>query len=129
MQLKVEHLRVLRCDVYSHIPKDERSKFDSKAKKYILLGYESQTKGYRLFDQSKRKVFHSRDVTFNDNKKENEVVSNNEPGHHLVVEFSSDLDSESHTPVESVPQQVLRRSTRERQEPKYFRREQTHFTE
>ena len=76
---KVEHLRVYGCDAYSHIPKDERSKFDSKAKKCNLLGYGSLTKGYRLFDQSKRNVFHSRDITFNENKKESEVVSNNEP--------------------------------------------------
>ncbi len=29
---KVDHLRVFGCDAYSHIPKDERSKFDSKTR-------------------------------------------------------------------------------------------------
>ena len=47
---KVEHLRVFGCAVYAHIPKDERGKFDSKARKCILLGYGQKTKGYRLFD-------------------------------------------------------------------------------
>jgi hypothetical protein len=36
--------------VYAHIPKDERKKLDSKAKKYVLLGYGTETKGYRLYD-------------------------------------------------------------------------------
>ena len=47
-------------------------------------------------------------------KKENEIVSNEDSGHHLVIDFSSDLDSESpsenQVPVESVPQQVLKMS-------------------
>ena len=29
----VNHLRVFGCDAYTHIPKDERSKLDSKARK------------------------------------------------------------------------------------------------
>ena len=34
---KVEHLRVFGCAAYAHIPKDERGKFDSKARKCILM--------------------------------------------------------------------------------------------
>ena len=30
------------CDAYVHIPKDERGKFDSKARKCILVGYSSE---------------------------------------------------------------------------------------
>ena len=45
---KVKHLRVFGCDAYAHIPKDERGKFDSKARKCILLGYGTGTKAYRL---------------------------------------------------------------------------------
>ena len=33
------HLRVFGCYAYSHVTKDEQSKFDSKVKKCILLGY------------------------------------------------------------------------------------------
>ena len=50
-----------------HIPKDERKKLDSKSRKCILLGYGTTTKGYRLYDPLK-KVFHSRDVIFNERK-------------------------------------------------------------
>ena len=38
------------CLVYAHIEKNERSKLDSKARKCILLGYGTETKGYRLYD-------------------------------------------------------------------------------
>ncbi len=54
---KVELLRVFGCDVFAHIPKDERSK--SKARKCILLGYGQETKGYRLFDTTQGKVIQS----------------------------------------------------------------------
>lgn len=47
---KVKHLRVFGCDAYAHIPKNEQGKFDSKARKCILLGYGQVTKGYRLYD-------------------------------------------------------------------------------
>ena len=64
----VKHLRVFGCMAYSHIPKDERSKLDSKAKQCILLGYSSTTKGYRLYDIKREQVFHSRDVVFDEMK-------------------------------------------------------------
>ena len=59
---RVEHLRVFGCDAYAHIPKDERGKFDAKARKCILVGYGRETKGYRLYDPVKQKILHSRDV-------------------------------------------------------------------
>ncbi len=62
---KVDYLRVFGCIAYAHIPKDERKKLDSKAKKCIFLGYGTETKGYRLHDLKKAKVFYSRDVIFN----------------------------------------------------------------
>ena len=63
---KVEHLRVFGCTAYSHIPKDGRQKLDAKARKCIFLGYPCHRKGYRLYDQSIRRVIHSRDVRFNE---------------------------------------------------------------
>ena len=63
---KVENLRVFGCTAYSLIPKDERHKLDFKARKCIFLGYPCNRKGYRLYDQSIRRVIHSRDVRFNE---------------------------------------------------------------
>ena len=44
----VSHFRVFGCEAYAHIPKDERHKLDSKAKKCIFLGYGEDVKRYRL---------------------------------------------------------------------------------
>ena len=46
----VEHLRVFGCTVFAHIPKDEQKKLDMKAKRCVLLGYGTETKGYRLYN-------------------------------------------------------------------------------
>ncbi len=62
-------LRVFGCDSYTHIPKDECGKLDTKARKCILLGYGKETKGYRLYDVMTRKRIHSRDVRFNERAK------------------------------------------------------------
>jgi len=48
---QAKHLRVFGCDAYSHVPKDERQKLDSKARKCIFLGYGKKTKGYRLCEK------------------------------------------------------------------------------
>ena len=62
----VQHLKVFGCDAYAHVPKDERRKLDAKAQRCVLLGYGTETKGYRLFNIENDKVFFSRDVKFNE---------------------------------------------------------------
>ena len=63
---EVGHLRVFGCVAYAHIPKDERAKFSSKARKCVFLGYGGSVKAYRLYDMDRGKVIHSRDVIFNE---------------------------------------------------------------
>ena len=119
---KVEQLRVFGCDVFAHVPKDERSKLDSKARKCILLGYGQETKGYRLFDTTRGKVIYSRDVKFNESPKEsNDDTTNDDGDHHLIVDFSIDCETETENVQENVLEPpVLRRSTRERHSPNYY---------
>ena len=62
----VNNLKVFGCAAYSHIPKDERGKLSSKARKCIFLGYGDVTKGYRLYDPIKARIIHSRDVVFDE---------------------------------------------------------------
>ena len=72
---KVCHLRVSGCDEYSHISKDERHKLDSKARKCILMGYREATKGYRLYDPKRRNIIYSRDVQFNERRKDETLLN------------------------------------------------------
>ena len=54
------------CRAYVHIPKDDRSKLDDKAKECIFLGYGHEKFGYRLCDPVSRKLIRSRDVFLED---------------------------------------------------------------
>ena len=58
---RVDTLRVFGCSAYAHIPKDERQKFDSKARRCIFLRYGTVTKGYRLYNMNCSKVLYSRE--------------------------------------------------------------------
>lgn len=61
----VQHMRIFGCRVYYHIPKELRTKLDSKAMKGILVGYSPN--GYRVYDPEKQKVRMCRDVKFDEN--------------------------------------------------------------
>ena len=110
---KVEHLGFFGCDAYAHIPKDERGKLDSKARKCILLGYGRDRKEYRLYDPVQQKILHRRDVRFNEAEKTEAVTGDSagvEADRHLVVDFS---DPDVGTPNSTV-EPILRRSEKKR---------------
>eukprot|EP00253_Pinus_taeda_P031665 PITA_31665 len=60
----LSHLRVFRCDAYVHVPKERRTKLDSKSKKCIFIGYKDGLKGYKLWKPVIRKVVYNQDVVF-----------------------------------------------------------------
>lgn len=60
----VSHLRVFGSTAFVHIDKQFRKKFDSKAKKMILVGYQGDSTNYRLYNPNTKKVTVSRDVVF-----------------------------------------------------------------
>jgi hypothetical protein len=43
-------MRIFGCPAYVHISGEDRSKLDSKLKKYIFLGFKKGVKGYKLWD-------------------------------------------------------------------------------
>ena len=132
---RVDQLRVFGCDAYAHIPKDERRKFDTKARKCVLFGYGEETKGYRLYDVTEKKIIHSRDVQFNEKPKNSgQGLSDvQREDYKLVVDMSSDLEIENEPedeqPDNETQEEQPRRSTRERRQPDYYGREQSHLTE
>ena len=127
----VSHLRVFGCTVYTHIEKDERSKFDSKAKRCFLLGYGTETKGYRLYDVEKKRVIHSRNVVFKESEDRVTEIEQKEPEKRRLelenIEGNDDktedeLDSEKDNAIEeeAIEEPVVRRSQREKQKPDYY---------
>lgn len=59
-------LRVLGCQALVHIHKARRRKLDACAEELILVGYETGSKAYRLWNPNTRRIVISRDVTFNE---------------------------------------------------------------
>ena len=119
----VAHLRQFGSTCYAHVPKDERRKLDSKARKCILLGYGDAMKGYRLYDESRLKVIHSRDVRFDEADGTDVII---EPVRESTEELSDDEDSATseedseneHVADDHVPDEpMLRQSQRQRREP------------
>lgn len=62
------HLRVFGCKAFMHIPKEQRSKLDSKATPVIFVGYGDEEFGYRFYDPEKKKIVRSRDVIFHEHE-------------------------------------------------------------
>ena len=47
-----------------HVPADKHQKLNAKALPVVLVGYEPNSKGYRLWDKNTHSIHLSRDVTF-----------------------------------------------------------------
>ena len=64
----VGHLKAFSFLCYAHFIKDERQKFDAKARKCIMLAYGTKTKAYRLYDIEQERVIFNHDVVFNETR-------------------------------------------------------------
>ena len=62
----LEHVRVFGSDTFEHTPKQFTKKFDPCSKKKILVGYQSNSPNYRLYNPVTKQVSVSRDVLFNE---------------------------------------------------------------
>ena len=134
----VEHLKVFGCMAYAHIPKDECGKFDSKACKCVLLGYDEFTKGYRLYDPQSKKIIYSRDVRFDEQPEDTVIDCKPEQNTDRLISVdcddaeNDDTDDHEHSDYEQPPQlqeslPQLRGSNRTRRSPIYYG-QQIHLT-
>lgn len=56
----ISHIRVFGSKAYSLVPKQKRKKWDDKAEEGVLVGYDGNTKGYRILDPNTNRVWISR---------------------------------------------------------------------
>lgn len=72
-KIDVQHLRLFGCTAYDLVEKHDRTKLDSKARKFVFVGYCEESKGYRLIDlDNPKKVHIARNVVFlEDSQKSN----------------------------------------------------------
>ncbi|KAF7132073.1 hypothetical protein RHSIM_Rhsim09G0034600 [Rhododendron simsii] len=60
----VSHLRIFGSIAYAHVPDEKRTKLDEKSEKFVFIGYDSRSKGYKLYNPSNGKIVISRDMEF-----------------------------------------------------------------
>ncbi|GAU49327.1 hypothetical protein TSUD_136420 [Trifolium subterraneum] len=60
----ISHLRVFGSIAHAHVPDEKRSKLDHKSEKYIFIGYDGNSKGYKLYNPDTGKTIISRNVVF-----------------------------------------------------------------
>lgn len=56
--------KVFGCKAMAHVNDTKRRKLDAKSVECVFLGYEADTKAYRLYNPSTKKIIISRDVIF-----------------------------------------------------------------
>ena len=60
----LKHLRIFGSEAFVNVPKQQTTKFDARARRMILVGYENNSSNYRVYDPQSKKVSVSRDVVF-----------------------------------------------------------------
>lgn len=47
---------------YTHVPDERRTKLDDNIEKYVFVGYDLSSKGYKIYNPNSRKIVISHDV-------------------------------------------------------------------
>ena len=96
----ISHLKTFGCKCYAHIPKQNRTKLEPKAKECIFVGYPSESKAYRVYDPVDKRLFVSRDVSFLENQTNHSSANYNDAAE-IIVDVGGKDDSPSVIQVSS----------------------------
>ncbi|KAE8667942.1 hypothetical protein F3Y22_tig00112352pilonHSYRG00005 [Hibiscus syriacus] len=58
----ISHLRTFGSIAHVHVPDERRTKLDDKSESFIFIGYDANSKGYKLYNPDNKKFVISRDV-------------------------------------------------------------------
>jgi hypothetical protein len=64
----LQHLKIFGCLCFTYMPHVKREKLDKKAEPGVLIGYNSPSKAYGIFQPQNGKILVSRDVNFMEDK-------------------------------------------------------------
>jgi hypothetical protein len=64
----ISHLRVFGSIAHVHVPDERRTKLDDKSESFIFIGYDTYSKGYKLYNPKNGKHVISRDVIFDEKR-------------------------------------------------------------
>lgn len=93
----IEELKVFGSEVYCHIPKQKRRKWDEKSKKGIFVGYDENVKGYRIYFRNTNKTELHRDVIFREENQESKIQ----------VPIEKDTESEKEKEIEETEKEII----------------------
>ena len=110
----LKHLKRYGCLAFVHVPSQKRDKFQPRAKKGVLVGYSSSTRGYRIWIPEEETIYESKHVIFDESR------LGREEGIPLF-RYEGDLEDSTAKPeeVEKVPEstieqpQALQKETKE----------------
>ena len=111
------HMRVFGCDAYVHVPKEKKTKLDSKFERCIFIGYKDCLKGYKIWNTETRKVVHIQDVVFKEEKyfiKHEVLPKESEKIEFELKEEESDSTTEEESKDEEPQTPAMRRSVQEK---------------
>lgn len=92
-------MQIFGSEAYVFVPKEKRTKLESKAVKMTFVGYSSQHKAWRFIDTKTNKIVFSRDARFLPTKENPDSSTPDAPEDHVVEELppvSVPATTESH---------------------------------
>lgn len=98
----VGHIKVFGCQVYTYVPKEKRLKFDCRGQKGIFLGYNENSKTYRVLIINTGRIENSRSVVFLENNQSFGIPSNDSRESN-IVEIENHYEDSSEESEVTVP--------------------------
>lgn len=96
----LDHLRPFGSNVMVHIPKEKRKKLHQKAERGIMVGYNEEVKGYRVWLPDKNRVEIHCDIKFLEMDLDDKIQDNNTDNEYYN-ELRTLIDDDTKVPIDA----------------------------